>query len=147
ASSKEMHIAQQIQDIEAISTSGELGALIKESQLVKKLQPLYNRQLRLTKKLYILKKQINNSGYPEVVLEMVDTIDPAILPQILGIFRSKRQAKEFLNPLVKQYSLCEELLGLEKTSSSCFAYRLGVCKGACLKEENTLSYTLRFTEA
>lgn len=147
SSSKEMHIAQQIQDIEAIPTSGELGALLKESQLVKKLQPLYNRQLRMTKKLYILKKHINKFGYPEIQLEMIDTIDPITLPTILGIFRSKRQAKDFLVPLVKKYNLCEKLLGLEKTNSSCFAYRLNICKGACVGEESPLSYSLRFIEA
>lgn len=146
-STKEMNIAQQIQDIETKVTSGELGALILESQLVKKLQPLYNRQLRIAKKMYVLKKQMNTDSYPEVVLKMIDHIDPNDLENILGIFRSKRQAKDFLVPLVKEYNLCEKLLGLEKTSSSCFAYRLDLCKGACVKEENPLKYTMRFAEA
>lgn len=147
ASTREMNISQQIKDIETITTSGELGALIKESQLIKKLQPLYNRQLRYMRKLSIVKKKINDKGYPEVFIETVDTIEPNDLHNILGIFRSKRQAKSFLIPLVKKYSLCEKLLGLEKTTTSCFAYRLGLCKGACIQEEKPLVYTMRFTEA
>lgn len=147
ASAREMNISQQIKDIESITTSGELGALIKESQLIKKLQPLYNRQLRYMRKLSVAKKKTNEKGYVEVYVETVDTIDPNNLQNILGIFRSKRQAKSFLIPLVKKYSLCEKLLDLEKTTSSCFAYRLGFCMGACIQEENALSYNMRFTEA
>lgn len=147
ASAKEMNIAQQIRNIETITTSGELGALIKESQLVKKLQPLYNRQLRVMRKMYVLKKKINTDDYPEISLEMIDTIDPKDLSIILGIFRSKRQAKDFLIPLVKEYNLCEKLLSLEKTASSCFAYRLAICRGACVKEESPLTYSMRFAEA
>lgn len=146
-STKEMKIAQQIQHIETITTSGELGALMKESQLIKKLQPLYNRQLRIKKKLIILKKIMDKDGYPEVSLETVSQINPDDLPNMLGIFTSKRQAQSFLVPLVKEYSLCEKLVGLEKTTHACFAYRLNICKGACVSEESPLSYAIRFTEA
>ncbi len=45
SSSFEMNIAQEIERIELILTSGELGALFKESSLIKKLQPIYNRKL------------------------------------------------------------------------------------------------------
>jgi DNA polymerase-3 subunit epsilon len=45
-SSKEMQLSTQVRRIETILTAGELGALIKESALVKELMPLYNRQLR-----------------------------------------------------------------------------------------------------
>ncbi len=146
-SSREMHISQQIQAIETITTSGELGALIKEAQLVKKLQPLYNRQLRVMKKMYLLQKGITESGYPEISLKMVEKIQPDDIASFVGIFRSKRQAKTFLIPLIEKYHLCEKLLGLEKTNGACFAYRLGHCKGACLGEENFLRYTMRFNEA
>ena len=144
---KEMHIAQQITRIETHVTSGELGALIQESQLIKKLQPLYNRRLRLARKLCVLKKRQIKEGYPEVYGELVDTVQPDDLPQIIGIFRSNRQAKDFLIAQGKEFQLCEKLLGIEKTHTSCFAYRLGLCKGACIQEEKPISYMMRFAEA
>ncbi len=147
ASPREMSISQQIKTIETCVTSGELGALIKESQFIKKLQPLYNRQLRILKKMYALQKRTNAKGYSEVVLEVFSHIEPDDIPNLLGIFRSKRQAQTFLIPFVQQYHLCEKLLGLEKTTTSCFAYRLGNCKGACIGEENPLAYSIRFSEA
>lgn len=146
-SSKEMKICQQIKDIKTIVTSGELSALIKESLLIKELQPIYNRMLRISRKLIILKKSENEKGYQTVTMDTVNTIDSADVPHILGIYRSKRQAKNFLINLAKKYNLCEKLLGLENTNNACFSYRLNACKGACIDEETALKYNLRFIQA
>src|SRR6185369_3104594 len=43
---KEQSIMNTSASIDIIPTAGELGALIRESFLVKQLLPLYNRQLR-----------------------------------------------------------------------------------------------------
>jgi DNA polymerase-3 subunit epsilon len=43
--------------------------------------------------------------------------------------------------------LCEKLLGLEKTATSCFAYRLDRCNGACVDKEEAIRYNLRFITA
>lgn len=54
--SLDMKIAQDISRIEVIETAGELGALLLEATLIKKVQPLYNRQLRYASKLLALRK-------------------------------------------------------------------------------------------
>jgi DNA polymerase III subunit epsilon len=146
-SSKEMKLSQLVESIEAISTQGELGALLKESYLVKKLQPIYNRQLRIARKVILVRNMTNGKGYHEISLETADTIYATDAENILGVFKSLRQAKAFLVSLVKDYSLCEKLLTLQKTKSSCFAYQLGYCKGACIEKENPLRYNMRFIEA
>lgn len=143
AIAKEMHLSRQVENIEAIQTAGELGALLRESQLIKQLQPLYNRKLRSSRRLIVLKRRLNKSGYEEHFLEELLTISPDETEDIVGVFRSKKQAKDFLYTLVKEYSLCEKLIGLEKTASGCFAYRLGNCKGACMDSENPLVYNAR----
>ncbi len=141
--SKEMHISQQVTDIQVIPTAGELGALLKESQLIKELQPLYNRKLRSSRRLIVLKKKVNAQGYEEHFLEELLDIAPNETENILGVFRSKKQAKEFLYGVVKEHNLCEKLVGLEHTKGGCFAYRLGTCKGACVGKENPLIYNTR----
>ena len=50
-SAKEMSLSQQVRRIEHIRTGGEIGALLKEAALVKKLQPTHNRQLRRNNEL------------------------------------------------------------------------------------------------
>lgn len=70
---------------------------------------------------------------------------------ILGFFRSKKQAKNFLAETAKQFNLCEKLLGLEsagwRTNGACFAYRLGRCKGACIGKEKPTVYNLKIITA
>lgn len=144
---KEMNLSQQVKHIETIETAGELGALMTESELVKKLQPLYNRMLRHASKLTAVKVREDKFGYQEVFLESVQQVFPDEISSILGIFRSQRQAKEFLIKIAKEYNLCERLLSLEKTSGECFSYRLGGCKGACVQKEKPFVYNMRFVEA
>ncbi|EKD91455.1 MAG: hypothetical protein ACD_30C00005G0023 [uncultured bacterium] len=146
-SSKELKIAQLITNIETIQTFGELGALLLESTLVKKLQPLYNSKLRLSRKLLLLKVKDNPQGYKTIALESVDRINPADLDSIVGVFRSKKQAKDTLLIICKNFNLCEKLLSLENTKGECFGYRLGNCHGACKGKEKTIKYNLRFIEA
>jgi DNA polymerase-3 subunit epsilon len=146
-SSKEMHIAQQIESIETIVTAGELGALLKEAQLVKEMQPLYNRKLRYARSVTILRRATTDAGYDTVAIDTVDTIEAAEADQILGVCKSAKQAKEHLTEIAKSSQLCHKLLELEKSTGSCFPYQLGWCKGACIGKEPALTYNLRFALA
>ncbi len=143
----EMNIAQQVKRIETIKTAGELGALCKESMLVKEMQPLLNRKLRRKQLLVSLRQTTNADGYHCAKIETVDAISPDEMKEIIGIFRSKKQAEDFLFTTAKQYNLCHKLLNIEKTKTGCFMYRLGECQGACLKKELHLRYNMRFIQA
>jgi DNA polymerase-3 subunit epsilon len=143
-SSTELEISQQVERIETILTGGELSALILESELIKKMQPIYNRKLRYARKLTYLKKKITSDGYFSVDLQHGEEINSDEMEEILGIFKSKKAAYEHLANLVKEHSLCENLLGLQKTIKPCFSYRLGWCKGACAKKEKAVLYNSRF---
>ncbi|MGH7203483.1 MAG: exonuclease domain-containing protein [Candidatus Levyibacteriota bacterium] len=146
-SPKEMNIAQQIKRIETITTAGELGALLLESQMIKELLPLYNKKSRIKHELLALKKRTNQQGYDECYLEPITKIFPEQLQDFLGFYRSKKQAKAALADLALQHKLCEKLLGLEKTSTACFAYRLARCNGGCIGRENPQLYNLRLLTA
>lgn len=147
ASPIEMKISQQIENIEAITTSGELGALLKESKLIKSLQPLYNRKLRIQKKLTILKRITNKNGFETVTAQTVDQIQSNEIDTVMGVFPSQKKAEDFLFQLAKEFFLCEKILNLEKTKTECFGFRLGRCKGACIGKEAPLRYNTRFLMA
>ncbi len=144
SSSLELKITQQIKSIETIQTEGELGALLKEAYLVKKLQPLYNRKLRQRNKLLVLKYAENENGYFSCSFDLQDGIDPLEIDKIIGVFKSRKSLQDFLFSIAKEHQLCEKLLGVEKTSAVCFGYRLGRCKGACANKEKPLFYNFRF---
>ncbi len=145
-SSKQMNMCQQIKNIETIPTAGELGALLTESSLIKKLQPVFNRQLRVSRHMYVLKQYMDNEGFYRINLQEAESIEPRQLPDVVGMFRGKRQVKEYLRNLVKEYELCETLLGLEK-KAPCFAHKLHVCHGACCGKEQPVRYNMRFIQA
>lgn len=146
AESKEFKIAQSIKHIRPHETPGELAALLLESQMVKELQPLYNRQLRRTEKL-ILARQSKQSGYITLALEEAGSIDPDESGEILAVYTRRSKAKQSLNELVKTFSLCPKLMGLEKSSGPCFLYQLRKCNGACTGREAAESYNQRLLAA
>ncbi len=146
-SSTEMRISQQIESIETVVTSGELGALLKEAVLVKQMQPLYNRALRNSQKLTILKEVVDKEGYKSILTETLENISAEELSSVVGVFRSPKRAKDFLRQVAKEHHLCERRLGVEKTRSGCFSYRLGECYGACVGKEPVVKYNFRFIKA
>lgn len=146
-SSTEMALSQQVRSIKSLPTAGELGALLLESSLIKSMQPIYNRVLRQTQKLIVVKEKINKEGYYIHDILQVDGIDITMMESIRGVFRSRKNAKEHLVKLAKEHNLCWKLIGVEKAKNECFAKRLEWCKGACTEEENPLSYNMRTTLA
>lgn len=144
---KEMKIAQQVCRIETIVTSGELGALVKEAQLVKELKPLYNSKLRLKRELTVLTKKMTDQGYSTIELKRVNELDPNELANILAVYSSTKHMKNTLRHLCQEFSLCPRLVGLEPGKGSCFAYELERCQGACLGAEQPLFYNVRFAQA
>lgn len=137
-------LATQAATIKGIPTAGELSALLLESQLVKELQPLYNRKLRNKKRLYIA-YEIKKNNYKTVNLVLEKNLDLS-KNNILGIYSSKKAFADFAHDLATKHKLCKNLLGLDK-STPCFATGLGQCKGACEGKENPTIYNLRFDMA
>lgn len=146
-SSKEMNIALQLKDVDYIETAGELGALLKESQMIKDMQPLYNRRLRISRKMVLLEDFLDNDGYLCIHMKETDHIGIDDLSHIQGIFQSRKQAKEYMSELVGSHGLCEMKLGLSKGKGACFAHKLGRCKGACVGKDKPTIYNARFALA
>lgn len=145
-SNKEARIFNTISSVEAIPTSGELGALLLESRMIKELQPLYNRKLRRASEFIVLLRETTLQGYDTVSIHTAPVI-PEDINRILAVYRTRGQMKTAIRELAREYSLCQKLLGLEKTSGRCFGSRIETCNGACAERELPARYNLRFTEA
>ncbi|WP_292995114.1 exonuclease domain-containing protein [Nitrosomonas sp.] len=147
SSAKEMRIAQEIKRIEYRVTSGELGALLLESHLIKEYQPIHNRQLRRERQLCAWQVSDDPAARPLVTLIYESDIDWTTLDNVFGTFKTKRQALEILNKLADEYGLCDKALGLEKGSGVCFSHQLKHCKGLCADKESAESHRLRLLTA
>lgn len=145
-SSTDMKISREVRSIEFVETAGELGALLFESTLIKEQKPLFNRLLRESRKMPILLKTTDEKGFNAVEIKVLSEVDISQIENILGVFKSIKQTKEFLHRVAKEYSLCPRLLGLDKGKGLCFYFHLGQCKGACNGQELNLKYNIRFDE-
>lgn len=146
-SATEREIADQIRSVEHIETAGELGALLLESTLIKKYQPLFNQKLRYSRMMTILVKSVTKNGYSTAEIKEVNELSIADTENLLGTFRSIKQLKDTLYSLAKEYRLCPKILGLEKGRGKCFYVDIKLCDGACVERELNLKYNLRFEEA
>lgn len=147
AMDKEMKLSLHTHDISYIETASELEALLLESQMIKERLPLYNRQLRLVKKMYVMRAQANQDGYISCSIDLVSRKDIHPDKATYGVYSSKMKATRNLENLQKTYDLCPKLLGLEKARVACFKYQLGKCQGACRGIEECDSYNARFEAA
>jgi len=152
---EERGMCRQVQRVEARETAGELGALLLESELIKQLKPMYNRALRKTRRLIVARKVVTPQGYFRVALEAISTMEAVTAEgrsakgerEILGLFRTRTQAFEYLAAAAKSHRLCLALLGLERTKRHCFGYHLHRCDGACMGEEAPKEYNARLERA
>jgi len=139
---KERRLAQQVRSLTHEVCAGELGALLRESQLVKELKPVYNRRLRRQRELHALRwAGPGQERAPQPVLLGAD--EPPDAADLFGVFRSQREAKRALLAASDEHQLCRKRLGLEAGAGPCFACQLGRCRGACVGVEPTLQHDLR----
>lgn len=143
SSAREMRIAQEVKRIEYRVTSGELGALLLESRLIKECQPIHNRQLRRERQLCAWLVADEPTTRPLVSLIYESDMDWTTLGNMYGTFKTKRQALEILRKLANEHGLCDKALGLEKGSGVCFSHQLERCKGLCAGKEPAELHRLR----
>lgn len=143
---KDMKIAREVTRIDWIETAGELGALIEESHLVKKLAPVYNRQLRRTAELCAWHWCVANADRAPQLVTAHD-LDVSQFGNLYGLFRSRSTALEALREIANTHGLCHVLLGLEKRRGPCFSHQIGRCRGACIGKESRVLHALRLAQA
>src|SRR6185503_20281269 len=124
-------------------TTGELGALLLESRLVKELAPAHNRQLR---------KPGAVAGFAfdgrRLRLARADEIDAETLGCLYGPFRSRAAARAALRALADEHRLCLRVLGFdEKRGGACFRHQIGRCGGVCAGRESIHAHHARLVAA
>jgi len=120
------------------ATGSELVALLKESEEIKKVKPIYNRALRrsiFTHALYAFKDE---HGYLNLKIDIADGRKKPITT-----FSNRQSGKSFITKAVEDYNLCQKLSDLYKTKTSCFNYEIKNCEGACIQKEDVATYNKR----
>lgn len=146
---KSQRLEKETAAIETIRTAGNFGASVLELQHIKERQPLLNKQSRKKKQLVVAYEQ-SEDGYLYPEIERVKRISAQEHANVLGVFKSKKQAENRIQQLAREYELCmsQLQLGTElRKGDPCFYFQLGQCRGACVGEDSPASYNRRFRTA
>lgn len=143
----EMEMAQRVKRIEWKETAGELGALLLEMKLIKKLQPAYNKFLRKQTKLYAIQMSERLNDLPWLKIVPLDQVEPNNLELLYGVFKTRKGPTELIRKLADEFKLCQKVIGLEKGKGKCFAHQIDKCSGVCVGKEKHELHHLRLKNA
>ena len=145
-SAKAMNLCQQIRDIQAAPTTGELSALLLESQEIKQKQPLFNRRLRRLSSLYTLQLEEDENGLLRPVV--VDAREASRSRRMYGLFPSKKKARELLLGVGKTAGLCDHVVVTPAAlGNACMSRQLKRCKGLCTGDWSVLHHNTALMDA
>jgi DNA polymerase-3 subunit epsilon len=144
-SGREMQLAREVRRIEWQRTAGELGALLREAALVKRLLPVFNRKLRRASELCGFAVDAGR-------LRLVQDLGAEGVEHVHGLFRSRRAALDALRGLADAHGLCLQALGFEAGVSAarrgaCFRHQIGRCAGLCAGREPVAAHHARLAAA
>lgn len=144
-SPREMQLAREVRRVEWQRTAGELGALLREAELVKQLLPAFNRQLRRAADLC-------GFAFDATRLRLVHDFDAEGIAHVHGLFRSRRAALAALRGLADAHGLCLQSIGMEAGFSTargraCFRHQIGRCAGLCAGKESVHAHHARLGAA
>ena len=146
---RDLQLSQEIHRLEWEETSGEFGALLRESELIKTRLPAHNVAAR--RKSNQVLASFDAAGH--LTLAQSAAVDLIPLGRCYGPFNSRSALRRFLIQLAAEHRLCLKTIGLEgrhKTipdGSPCFNYQLRRCRGACVGSESIGEHAARLQES
>ncbi|MGZ5153956.1 MAG: exonuclease domain-containing protein, partial [Burkholderiales bacterium] len=145
---KDIHLAREVRRVDWTETTGELGAYLQESQLLKELAPVYNKQLRRSEELCAWRWRPEDAATAPQLVDASE-LEAETLRNIYGLFRSRASAREALRALASAHGLCRVVLGLEQQTgnAACSGYALNRCRGACIGAESAIRHAMRVVQA
>ena len=120
-------------------TGSELIALLKVSEEVKKISPIYNRMARKKTLNWAIYAEKDSDGYLNLKLQKADGRKKEITA-----FPNQQEAKGALNRITTSYQLCPKLTGLlDAKTVACSLNGHYQCDGACSKKITYEEYNSR----
>ncbi len=142
-------LAQRTARVDWHETVGELEALLREADYVKRLRPAYNRRLRASTRQVVVSLREDGDGYLRADIVAARAPDAWRGDHWYGPFSDRRAARRGLQRVADEHGCCARRLGLEsgRGQRPCFARQLGRCHGACSGAEAPVRYNMRLLEA
>jgi DNA polymerase-3 subunit epsilon len=148
ASATDLRLSQEVQRIEWEATAGEVGALLRECELVKTRLPAHNIALRRKQRQVFV--ALDDDARPRFI--GADAVPLDRLHEHYGPFASRPGARRWLQELAAEHGLCLKAMKLEGRArraapdAPCFNYQIHRCRGACVGDEPAADHAARLRE-
>lgn len=134
--------AEKITDVKWIECPNELIALLTEAREIKKFWPPYNRLMKRVSLNWGIFGYYDQNGYGRFSIGRVGKWAKPLLS-----FRNQFEARLSLDQLRSEFVLCARYCDLQDQSGLCAEDVHGACNRACILEEATSAYNIRYESA
>jgi len=138
-SQKGLVLLKEIVRVEYDLTGSDLISSFIELSLLKENQPSFNPQVKKSKYSYGLYDYKDEAGYHRFFIGLTSQLTETPL---MG-YTSKKEGINNLLMLIDKFRLCQKLCELYTSATNCLEYSEGKCKGACIKQELSVTYNIR----
>ncbi len=141
-SNRKYKLMQETYSIDYELTGNELLALLRESELILKYFPKYNKAQKKLSKPYTLTSYHNQKGIEQFALHK-----NKIAPVSWMKFYTREEAIKFMEFLCEEFQLCPKYCGLQAGVKICDHYKIKGCSGMCKNEISKEEYNPRVAKA
>jgi len=145
---KDADLARRVRRVDWEESAGELTALLRETDLLRRRRPPHNRPASGGDEAFGLQLLPGRKRPPILQRVTLAGSDPAAWEDVHGAFRTRQEADKLLSELAHAYQLCPRRLGLEFGSSgACSAHLAKRCAGVCAGKESIAAHDERLAGA
>lgn len=141
-SNSKYKLMQATYSIDYELTGSELLALLRESELILKFFPKFNKAQKKVTRPYTLTSYHNQKGIEQFVIHK-NKISPVSWMK----FYTREEAVKFMEELCIKFDLCPKYCGLQRGVSQCSHYKIKTCSGVCEDKIDKSTYNQRVSKA
>lgn len=131
----------ELYNVDFVKTGNELIALLQENSEIKKFKPKFNRMRKADSFTHCIDWGKNEEGIICFKILTYEESDNALL-----CFTSYSAARNCLESMIAENTLCIKYCGLADTDSVCFNHQIKKCNGICAGQEEVAVYNKRAIE-
>ncbi|MCM4155946.1 exonuclease domain-containing protein [Gramella sp. AN32] len=135
-------LMQRTYSIDYELTGNEFLALLRESELILKYYPEFNKAQKKLSRPYTLTSYHNQKGIEQFALHR-----NKIAPVSWMKFYTREEAIRFLELLCLEFGLCPKYCGLQSGVIHCNHFKISNCSGVCKDEITQEEYNSRVSKA
>jgi DNA polymerase-3 subunit epsilon len=131
----------ELYNVDFVKTGNELIALLHENEEIKRFKPKFNRLRKADAFTYCIDWEKNEEGIIFFKIMPFEESNNALLS-----FTSYSSARNCLENMIDEYTLCIKYCGLTDAEAVCFNHQIKKCNGICAQQEDVDIYNKRASE-